>query len=368
MSREATWKQGPFVNPTREVGSLDEDALREFYADGYRRLTGRLAGWHSRAWAEDLVQDALLRAWERAREGDEPASLPAWVTTVATNLARSGLRRQQAEQRALQRLLVSRPEWLMGRVDGPEHPAGDVADLLAGLPPRQQQVLALRYVADLDHASIAELLGVDVGTVKSTLSRGRRAVERALPERDRPPTPKETTVTRIKHWMMTGAAPHDYELGLDGERHEGARVALLRAQVERPQGFGGICQVISADDYRGRRVRFAARLRASDVTDWAGLWMRVDGSRSQEPLAFDNMEDRPLRGSTGWERVAIVLDVAPEAEAIYLGALLSGAGALRLCGLGFEEVGLEVPVTGPELSRPRHPVNLDFSELAEGEG
>jgi DNA-directed RNA polymerase specialized sigma24 family protein len=50
----------------REVRATDEDALRDFYADAYQRLTGRLADWHSREWAEDLVQEALLKAWERA--------------------------------------------------------------------------------------------------------------------------------------------------------------------------------------------------------------------------------------------------------------------------------------------------------------
>jgi DNA-directed RNA polymerase specialized sigma24 family protein len=44
---------------------LDEQALRAFFAGGYDRLVGRLDGWQRRAWAEDLVQEALVRARER---------------------------------------------------------------------------------------------------------------------------------------------------------------------------------------------------------------------------------------------------------------------------------------------------------------
>jgi RNA polymerase sigma factor (sigma-70 family) len=352
----------------REVRATDEDALRDFYADAYQRLTGRLADWHSREWAEDLVQEALLKAWERASCGENPASLPAWVTTVATNLARSQLRRQRAELRAFQRLLSTRPAWLVGRVDGPDQVADEVVDLLAGLPARQREVLALRYIADLDITSIASLIGIDEGTVKSTLSRGRRAVERTLPARQRSITTKEEAVAKIKHWTMTGAAPHDYELVLADELHEGGRVAVLRSKVKSPRDFGAICQVISAEDYRSRRIRFSARMRAVNVGGWAGLWMRVDGRHVQEPLAFDNMEERSLRGTTDWQPHVIVLDVAPEAEAIYLGALLSGSGELCLSGLAFEEVGSDVPVTGQKTDHPRHPRNLDFGTLDDAEG
>jgi RNA polymerase sigma factor (sigma-70 family) len=303
------------------VSALEDEDLRDFYADGYHRLTGRLTGWHSRAWAEDLVQDALLRAWERARDGEDLQSLLAWVTTVATNLARSQLRRQQAEQRALQRLIVSRPEWVVGRVEGADQGSLDVADLLATLPARQRQVMALRYVADLDHVSIAELLGIDVGTVKSTLSRGRRAVERALATQGPRSASREERVTTIKHWMLTGAAPQDYEFGVSAELRQGARVAVLRSRTEQPRDFGAICQVISAEEYRGRRVRLSADLEAVDVTGWAGLWLRVDGDGAQQPLAFDNMQERALKRTTDWQRHAIVLDVAPEADAVFLGAL-----------------------------------------------
>src|SRR5215207_6607341 len=61
--------------------------------------------------AEDAVQEALLRAWERSERGQSIESLNAWVTTVALNLTRSGLRRVIAERKARSRLqLMDRAE------------------------------------------------------------------------------------------------------------------------------------------------------------------------------------------------------------------------------------------------------------------
>ena len=166
----------------------------------------------------------------------------------------------------------------------------------------------------------------------------------------------------LQHWWKTGAAPHDYEFSLAQERFEGQPVASLRSIVQRARSFGAFCQTIAAEDYRGKRIRFSAALKATNVTDgWGGLWLRVDGARLDETLAIDTMEDRPLVGTTDWQQHALVLDVAAAAATIAFGAGLSGKGELLVSQLGFEEVGSEVPVTaGPH--RPRQPQNLDFSQ------
>ena len=62
-------------------------------------------------------------------------------------------------------------------------------------------------------------------------------------------------------------------------------------------------------------------------------------------LALDNMQDRPLHGTTDWTQASIVVDVAHEATHLLFGGLLSGAGALDLSRPRFEEVGEAVPVT-----------------------
>jgi RNA polymerase sigma-70 factor (ECF subfamily) len=154
---------------------VDEVALREFLHTSYPRLVAAVAlVCGSRPAAEDAVQEALLKAWERSEKGDEIQSLEGWVTTVALNLTRSGLRRIRSEGRARARLDTS-------GVGGP--PTADRIDVqraLAGLPRRQREVAVLRYYLQLDTREVASALQLNEGTVKSTLFRARAALAEAL--------------------------------------------------------------------------------------------------------------------------------------------------------------------------------------------
>jgi len=167
-----------------EVAVLDDSELRMFLAEGYARLVAGvalIAG--SRAAAEDAVQEALARAWERSDRGERIDSLPAWVTRVALNLAKSRLRRLRAEGRARERIAhaaVSAPVGTEVRLD--------IERALAALPRRQREVTVLRYYLGLDVAETAATLEVSVGTVKTCLHRARRALAAALGETD----PEET--------------------------------------------------------------------------------------------------------------------------------------------------------------------------------
>lgn len=158
---------------------VDEIAIREFLHTRYPRLVAAVAlVCGSRPAAEDAVQEALLRAWERSEKGEEIESLNAWVTTVSLNVARSGLRRLMAERRARSRL---------GRDFVPETTSGDRIDVeraLAVLPRRQREAVVLRYYLQMDTREVAEALGINEGTVKSTLFRARSALAGALGETD----------------------------------------------------------------------------------------------------------------------------------------------------------------------------------------
>ena len=90
--------------------------------------------------------------------------------------------------------------------------------------------------------------------------------------------------------------------------------------------------------------------------------MRVDKAPGGAPLAFDNMHDRPLRGSPDWQRHDVVLDVPQEAMGIFFGVLLTGSGTVWLSDVKFETVGLDVPPTGMTQRQPiaDAPTNLDF--------
>jgi hypothetical protein len=120
-------------------------------------------------------------------------------------------------------------------------------------------------------------------------------------------------------------------------------------------------QSINAQQYKGNKVRLSGLVKSEEVTGWAGLWMRVD--KGTEQLSLDNMQNRPIRGTTGWQRFYVVLDVPKDATGISFGILLSGPGQVWLNSMKFEIVGLDVPTTSPsEKSLPDKPVNLDFND------
>jgi hypothetical protein len=173
----------------------------------------------------------------------------------------------------------------------------------------------------------------------------------------------ETTLDPLPAgWHMSGSHRTEYEAGLLPAdcAYEGRRVVQLRFRTAGlPGGFGTVMQSIDAARYRGSRVRFGAMIRGQEITDWAGIWLRIDDANGTKVL--DNMQDRSLRGTTDWTEAANVLDVADDATSVHFGVLLGGAGAVELARPRFEVVGTDVPVTliprKPMASEPR---GLDF--------
>ncbi len=163
---------------------MDEYTIREFLAHDYPKVVAGVALLcGSRAMAEDAVQEAVVRAWERSERGETIHALPAWIAVVATNLVRSRFRRIRIERR--ERLRAGPAE--VSGADG--WPAGEAAEdraavlrALAALPRRQREATVLRYSLDLDVLEVARALGVTEGTAKTTLHRARRALLVALGE------------------------------------------------------------------------------------------------------------------------------------------------------------------------------------------
>jgi RNA polymerase sigma-70 factor, ECF subfamily len=139
----------------------------DFYAAFFQPLTAQLyAHTANLAEAQDVVQEAFCRAFERWRKVstyDDPA---AWVRRVAWNLATSRWRRMRT---ALTFARQQRDEL----VAGPEPDRVAVVAAIARLPERQRRAVVLRHVADLTVPAIAAELNVAEGTVKSWLSRAQ---------------------------------------------------------------------------------------------------------------------------------------------------------------------------------------------------
>ena len=147
-----------------------------------RRLVGQLyAVTGDLGEAQDVVQEAFVRAWLRWSKlagYDDPE---AWVRRVAMNLAANHWRRLRRVRR--EPLAGTAPSSL----DSEDATATrlQLAAALRDLPVRQREALVLHHLAGLPVAEVASQLGVPEGTVKSWLSRGRRRVVSALSAEDR---------------------------------------------------------------------------------------------------------------------------------------------------------------------------------------
>lgn len=174
-------------------------------------------------------------------------------------------------------------------------------------------------------------------------------------------------------WKARGATPMDYDMIRDVETfHAGAASASLRS-LGRPRASSGtLLQAFQAGELRGRRIRMSATVKALEVLDSCGLWMRVDGAE-EDNLAFDNMATRKITGSRDWETYSVVLDVPEDAAEVDFGIFLNGRGRVWADDFTFEVVGKDVRTTSTPTKRmPRnrplaedlldHPVNLGFEE------
>lgn len=178
---------------TRAPDGDDDDALLVRFAQGDQsaarllaeRHTGRVLALATRmlrdtAEAEDVAQEALLRAWKNAadwRPGE--AKFSTWLHKVALNLCYDRLRKRQAKP------LEDAPEPVDDRASAQEGLEADervavLQDALADLPERQRAAIQLCHYEERSNPETAEILGVSVEAVESLLARGRRALRKRL--------------------------------------------------------------------------------------------------------------------------------------------------------------------------------------------
>lgn len=145
-------------------------------------------------------------------------------------------------------------------------------------------------------------------------------------------------------WILSGATPQNYSAGIDTASVDGVHNAkFLRYVQGNGESWATVMQQFSAHDYAGKRVRFSARVKAMNVSGWAGLWMRVD-TAAKSVASFYNSADKPIKGSTGWQLRTVVLDVPADASVVSIGIIDNGTGQVWMDALALEVVGTEVPV------------------------
>ena len=125
------------------------------------------------AAADDLVQDTLLRALRSEAQWQPGTSLRAWTFSILRNAWFENRRRAAAQKRALDRVPVEE-----GTPAGQEHrmEVMGLARAMAGLPRDQQEALVLVGALGFSGEDAARVAGVQVGTLKTRLSRARKAL------------------------------------------------------------------------------------------------------------------------------------------------------------------------------------------------
>jgi RNA polymerase sigma factor (sigma-70 family) len=146
------------------------------------RHEGRLRAFLARAAgcdADDLAQEAFVRAWQRADDFRGQGSYAAWIMGIGWRLFLD------------QRRTAKRREALAGRDDdaptatdprGASDAAIDADRLLAALSPQERAALTLCFGHGWSHAEAAEIMGVPLGTLKSLVLRGRAKAQKMIGE------------------------------------------------------------------------------------------------------------------------------------------------------------------------------------------
>jgi hypothetical protein len=163
-------------------------------------------------------------------------------------------------------------------------------------------------------------------------------------------------------WFAAGSNPKDYKMEITtAVKHSGTHAAMIQyTSTDKPSGFGTYMQMHKPGAWLGKEVKMTGWIKSENVEDWSGMWCRVDGADRKEMLDFDNMEDRPIKGTTDWKKYEITVNIPKDASAIAYGVLVSGKGTVYFDDITFEVLGDAKPPKKKGRDLPDNPANLNF--------
>ena len=144
----------------------DREAFSDLAAAHWRRLLALARSIVADLEAEDVVQDALIKAWKKLGSLREPKAFSAWLTRIVANAAVARARRR--------RFFEPIDGIAVAAVEGPVDLRIDVGRLLRKLAPRQRAVFHLTAVEGYTDREIAEALGISSSSVRVHRLRARR--------------------------------------------------------------------------------------------------------------------------------------------------------------------------------------------------
>jgi len=180
----------PFSRTVEEAASMDDHALslrrelENLYPRVYRAVIGITAG--SDLDADDLTQDAFLKAYHHLDSFRGECSLYTWIYRIARNVCLDAMRRKKFRNAFKVDVLfngASTPEF----EDPSHHDPFEQKDTrywidkaMARLPEDHRSVLVFREIQDLSYEEIAYIMNIPEGTVKSRLFKARRLMRETL--------------------------------------------------------------------------------------------------------------------------------------------------------------------------------------------
>lgn len=153
------------------AGDIERYAvLVERYRDRYARYAARMLG--SRDAAEDAVQDALVRAYDRLADCRDPDKFAGWLFLILRNRCFADQRRRQREGRLPEEAADAVPTTDRSDAAVEQQERSRALEQAVGqLTPEQREAFVLKHVAGLPYEEIAQLTGATVASLKMRMHR-----------------------------------------------------------------------------------------------------------------------------------------------------------------------------------------------------
>ena len=187
-----------------EVKAGDVDFKTELvtHLSAVRALARSLCG--GTALADDLTQEALIKAWASRDSSTPGTNMRAWLCTILRNVFYSHIRRHAREIQDVEGVhagkLVAQPEQ-QGHVE-----LQDLAEAMQKLPEDQREALMLVAAAGFSYEEAADICGCAVGTIKSRVSRARQTLLQMFDGGDDAPRPVNVRINPASLAAMMQAA------------------------------------------------------------------------------------------------------------------------------------------------------------------
>lgn len=171
----------------------------------------------------------------------------------------------------------------------------------------------------------------------------------------------------VLDWSYWEPTSPNYNMSFEKNPKSAAEnIFSIKSVKSKIDGFGTLMKSVSSESYKGKTVKMSGYVKTENVKSWAGLWMRVDFYKAQV-LAFDNMQNRGIKGTNDWKKYEVVLFVPIDATSISYGTLLDGIGQVWFKEIMLEVIDDSVAETGSIKGRKNKAITFEKRAKAIGD-